>query len=956
MTDTNQLLLEYAQRGSESAFRTLVTRYLDLVYSVALRRAGGDVHLAQDIAQSVFTDLARKARALPPDMRLGGWLHRHTCFVASTLLRSERRRRERERQAAEMNSLQAFPDRPWDELGPVLDEAIDQLESPDREVIVLRFFEKRDLREVGVALGISEDAAQKRVSRAVDRLRERVNASGVAVTVTALGAVLVTSAVNAAPAGLASTISSAALAAAGVGTGIVAGLLKMLPSAKMQMALAVGLAVIGVVALIVLSRHKTDDALKEQAGAPDLPSEHSSVGNPAATEFRSGDPEPAPVTSVTNSVLHLQILAADSGKPVPLVEVQVSHEPKLWGTTGLLSDRDGLCDVAYGREVGQLVLWVHLDGFADTRLLWRPAQGEVVPSSYVLRLDRPTRIGGRVVDDEGSPVAGVRIGWYLEDDAGGVENVPESHEFAWITTETDETGRWRIERIAEEVFRRLVGYAKHTNYIDAQYVHVSWRPLVERELREGTHIFKLGRAVTAMGMALDSAGVPIGDAKVLIGKVNYGDSREGTTAADGTFSIPGCVPGMQWVSAKARGYAATTVAANLGANEPPIHLVLQRGKVLRLRVVNRAGDPIPQTTVYLQHPDDTPKQPGLAMRVQTSFQVESDPDGRVVWTNAPAGELRFGFIAPGYLEVENIEIPADGEEHTVTLASAVIVQGTVRDQATGELLPRFRIGLGCPELSGGTTHIEWARFDRFWVDYTNGTYRYSCDEPLQRRLDGENPGYVLKFEAAGYASHVSRIIGPDEGFVQLDVELRPATNTTVTVFKPDGQPAALADVGFYYPGSRLQLAFGGLSREASPGGAHAQTDKSGTFELRPDDSIDRVLVVCPDGYAEATPAVLIASPTLQLQSWGRLEVTGLDSCSFEFGNGLLLPTHSARLENRQPASPPQTKLFPKLPPGHHTLVRKSPEQQIPFEIRAGETTTLDLSASTNAAPTVSTPR
>ncbi len=206
MTDTNQLLREYAQRGSESAFRKLVACYLDLVYSVALRRAGGDFHLAQDIAQTVFTDLARKARSLPPDVRLGGWLHRHTCFVASTIMRSERRRWARERQAVEMNSLNGAIQNAADDLGPVLDEAIDRLDASDREAIVLRFFERRDLREVGVALGISEDAVQKRVSRAVDKLREQMTASGVATTTTALGAALVTSAVSAAPAGLVSTI------------------------------------------------------------------------------------------------------------------------------------------------------------------------------------------------------------------------------------------------------------------------------------------------------------------------------------------------------------------------------------------------------------------------------------------------------------------------------------------------------------------------------------------------------------------------------------------------------------------------------------------------------------------------------------------------------------------------------------------------------------------------------
>ena len=957
MTDANQLLRDYAKSGSESSFRELVARYLDLVYSVALRRAGGDTHSAQDIAQTVFTDLARKARSIPADVSLGGWLHRHTCFVASNVVRAERRRRERERQAVEMNSLQMSSDRVWEELGPALDEAIDQLGAADREAIVLRFFERRDLREVGVALGISEDAAQKRVSRAVDRLRERLNASGVAVTFTALGAVLVTSTVIAAPAGLASIISTTALAAAGVSTGITAGLLKVLISAKGQAGMAAVLVIAGILALVVLSKPEAGGEAKEVTAPSGLQSGSMSVSNRSATGSQRGELQPTftPPSSEGNSVLRLEIVAADNGGPVPFAHVQVSDSKSAWGENGLLSDRYGLCDVPYQGDAGQLVIWVHLNGFADTRLLWRPIRGEVIPTNYVLRLDRPTPIGGRVVDADGNSVADVRVEWHLEDEPGGVEKTPQSHEFPWIITTTDAQGRWRIERIAEEVFRRLEGGARHTNYLEPHHVFLSMQPHVEQELRDGTHVFKMGRAASVMGTVVDSAGVPIPGAKVLVGRVNYGDSREGSTEADGTFSIPGCEPGMQWVSAKAYGYAASTVAADVGTNEPAIRLVLKQGKSLRLRVTDRAGVPMPRATVYLQPPHDTPKQSGPALRVQTSFHSESDDEGRVVWTNAPEGELRFGFMASGYLEVQNITIPADGEEHSVALASAVIVQGKVRDQSTGELLPRFRIGLGYPTLFNGTTNAEWARFDRFWVDFTNGTYRYSCDEPLQRRLDGENPGYILKFEAAGYASHVSRTIGPDEGIVQLDVTLRPAANTSVTVVKPDGRPAALVDVGFYYPGSRLQLAFGGLSREASPGGAHAQTDKNGTFELRPDDSIDRVLVVCPDGYAEATPAVLVANPILQLQPWGRLEVTGSSNYYFEFDNGLLLPTDSRRLEDRSQTSELRRRVFSKLPPGHHKLVRSSPEKETPFEIRPGQTTVLELPASTNDATQIAPP-
>src|SRR5258708_3720549 len=149
MTDNQRLLAEYVERGSEAAFRQLVTRYLDLVYSTAVRLMEGDSHRAEDVTQTVFADLARTARTLSSGVMLGGWLHRHTCFVAATMLRGERRRQSRERQAVEMNKLSDQSEPGLTQVAPLLDEAINQLGIEDRTAIVLRFFEQSDFRSVG---------------------------------------------------------------------------------------------------------------------------------------------------------------------------------------------------------------------------------------------------------------------------------------------------------------------------------------------------------------------------------------------------------------------------------------------------------------------------------------------------------------------------------------------------------------------------------------------------------------------------------------------------------------------------------------------------------------------------------------------------------------------------------------------------------------------------------------
>jgi RNA polymerase sigma factor (sigma-70 family) len=209
-----QLLREYDENGDESAFREIVTRHTDLVYSSALRQAISP-DLAQDIAQSVFTDLARKAQQLVKSLEhnasLLGWLFRSTRFTALNQLRDSRRRLARERQAMEI--LDSVPDSAseWESVRPVLDEAMADLSDEDRDALLLRFFKNQDFRAIGESLGVSDDAAQKRVSRATERLRAEFTRRGVTTTAVVLSTALSANAVAMAPAGLAATLASTAL-------------------------------------------------------------------------------------------------------------------------------------------------------------------------------------------------------------------------------------------------------------------------------------------------------------------------------------------------------------------------------------------------------------------------------------------------------------------------------------------------------------------------------------------------------------------------------------------------------------------------------------------------------------------------------------------------------------------------------------------------------------------------
>ncbi len=250
-----ELLRAYAAEKSEAAFGELVRRHVNLVYPIALRQCGGDAHLAEDVAQRVFTDLARKARQLSSHAVIGGWLYRSTQFAASDVVRAERRRRAREQEASAMHETFSSPsnsatgsDADWQKLTPVLDQAIGELAATDRDAVVLRFFEGRPFAEIGATLRLTDDAARMRVDRALDKLRAALTRRGITSTTAALGIALANQAAAIAPAGVAASVTGTVLTGASMSTGggVLVAAFTFMNTAK----IAVGLA--GIVAVLAV--------------------------------------------------------------------------------------------------------------------------------------------------------------------------------------------------------------------------------------------------------------------------------------------------------------------------------------------------------------------------------------------------------------------------------------------------------------------------------------------------------------------------------------------------------------------------------------------------------------------------------------------------------------------------------------------------------------------------------
>jgi len=265
MTDDVQLLRRYAEDGSEAAFADLVRGHVNLVYSAALRWTGRDTHLAQDVTQSVFSDLARKARSLPRSIILAGWLYQATRFAAAKVVRTERRRVNREQEAVAMQEQTRESPTDWEQISPHLDEAMSSLPAADRDAVLLRFFERKEFREVGIAIGSTEEAARKRVTRALDKLRAALSQKGVPVSSTALAAALIAGAVESAPAAIVTTVTATAVSSA-VASGTTLTVLKLMSLTNLKIAVAGTAVIAGLATPLVIQHQKLNNLRSENTG------------------------------------------------------------------------------------------------------------------------------------------------------------------------------------------------------------------------------------------------------------------------------------------------------------------------------------------------------------------------------------------------------------------------------------------------------------------------------------------------------------------------------------------------------------------------------------------------------------------------------------------------------------------------------------------------------------------
>jgi len=408
-----ELIEAYCRNGSESAFETLVKRHVDFVYCSALRQLR-DPLLAEDVSQTVFLLLVRKAKAFRSGTVLVSWLFRTTQFVAARALRTEYRRQRRELDAATMNPQSSSPetDQRWERIAPVLDEALATLPSKDRDAVLLRFFSRKPFGQVGAEIGVSEDAAKKRVNRALARLRQFFAQRGTTLSTAALAAILAECAAQAAPVAIGTKIAAAFGAGAfATSSTPAAALLKIvlrdLFRARAKWGLVGAAAIVGLLLWV-------NTALRPIEGE-----QINIEGNTTATFVATTSNDPVassrnitPTINRSDRVLSLLIAQAETRTPVPEARVLVEcwdgkqMERMLDSTT----DAQGAMDVPVPiRPFETLRIWVSAAGRVPMFAQWQAHEFTEPVLLHTVFLEEGQLAHGTVRDEAGNPISGAKV-------------------------------------------------------------------------------------------------------------------------------------------------------------------------------------------------------------------------------------------------------------------------------------------------------------------------------------------------------------------------------------------------------------------------------------------------------------------------------------------------------------------------------------------------------------------
>jgi hypothetical protein len=802
------------------------------------------------------------------------------------------RRRELHRRNLEQQAMSLYApetEAAWKGIAPFLDEALVSLSEQDRNAVALRFFEQKSFKEIADAIGTTEDNAQKRVGRALEKLRSRFMKRGVVLPGALVAGAMSAHAVQAAPEGLAGAVSNAAVGGA-AGAGLISSLadltLAAWAAARLRSLALQGASIVLIAVVIWLAALGLNGS---KPGAVAIASPAASASVVRTAEFRAGanDPADEPTTGPARlEGLRFRVVDSETQKPVAkarLTLVWTTDFPN-HATNTTATDQQGTALLAIDHTPTRdwdCRIEVFRDGYVPKYVSWSERQGDdlrAMPTAYTAKLTPAVNIGAVVVNEAGEPVPGARVVFDVPKYRAPAESL--DRERLTMTSRyhvelTDSQGRWHCSHVPQQF-----------GIIDFEVAHPDYAPikfgsgalgattnhgaiyLAEADLRNDTAVMSLRHGAVAAGVVVDELGSPVAGAKVTFNRDWAEATASQWTGPDGRFHFANISSDPRWMppesticflTVQAEGYSPTDFRFDGPAPPAESRFTVSRGGVLRGRVVDESGRPVPKAAVQVCSHSN-------AKRFE--WTATTDADGRFEWLSAPPKPEFYVVDARGYQPLPEVQWTADGAEHLVTLRTIpppVRIFGTAVDDASGKPLDHFEVWMSFTENvhTGYGKPMAEPRPLCLRASGNSGRFAFTNHDVLAT--------YTLEVRAEGFCPAEVSGRGAMTNDSRFDFRLAPTSPLSGQVCLPDGTPVAgavamlMTDKKWAYmklPG-QFDLKLSGADRQ--------ETDARGWFSFPPTSGATNIVIFNPAGFASVTPKALAALPVVTLAPWGRVE-------------------------------------------------------------------------------------
>jgi thiol-disulfide isomerase/thioredoxin len=558
----------------------------------------------------------------------------------------------------------------------------------------------------------------------------------------------------------------------------------------------------------------------------------------------------ADATSPTTQPDHLNLFVIDAATGQPLTAAAATIYSSAADDQKLSAGSDGRLSVPLPHQTGfgYFEISVHAKGYAGKGLQWEATDKDPIPAQYTLKMDLAVKIGGRITNDAGKPVAGAHIVLWM-----GRQKSDNPHERYNIDADdilSAADGSWTFAE-APPTFQAIEMGCWHYDYANGDSFPM--KSLSPAQLHSGSETYVLPRGIPITGTIQDATGRPLAGSEVLTGAQMCSNRVPAQkTDAIGRFHYFAKPGDEVTLTITREGYAPELTQYLMGNDPHDITIRLSKSKPMIGRVIGPKGEPVPFAWVY---PDTWRGNRSL------EIQIRADATGKFEWKDAPLDTVYCDVDATDKGYIRNTHIPLTASEHeiTVTLRRALSVNGTVVDAQTNAPVDNFTAVHGIS--FGPEQPTVWQRNAQNETNGHAGKFAY--------HITWTYPGYGVRIEAPGYQPAESRVFSADEGEVFLDFKLNKGVDIMGKILKPDGQPAADATLVLALAGQTAYLYNG---REVRDQGCQKSTTAvDGTFRFPPQSGPFELVVFDDEGYAEVDQDALSKSSTIKLQPWAKID-------------------------------------------------------------------------------------